>query len=61
MKDMIRTANENYKLNRKEARVTQVALAIFINLTAGIEKEPIKSLRKEAQQLWMNLGFHYQK
>ena len=53
--------DKNYRLNRKEARVTLVALAIFIHLTDGIEVEPIAKLRKDAKELWMNLGFHYQK
>lgn len=51
--------SKNYRLNRREARVTKVALAIFIHLTSGIESEPIVSLRKEAKKLWMNLTFHY--
>ncbi len=53
--------NKQYRLNQKEARVTLVALAIFIHLTNGIEVEPIAKLRKDAKELWMNLGYHYQK
>lgn len=50
--------DKEYRLNRKEARVAIVALAFFIHITSGIEKEPISTLRKEAQKLWMNITFH---
>lgn len=54
-------SDKQYRLNRKEARVTLVALAIFIHMTDGIKLEPIAKLRKDAKELWQNLSFHYQK